>query len=268
MPAISIPNGSSGASTLDELAKTILGLQGQLQQVQSQLNAYPSYNGLTNGKSATGVAPGSLQARSLPSGGIGFAIADSTKTFSQEFVLQSGSTGGSVIFQTGTGAPTTTTFPTAGTFAWYHDTTSGKYWWVYNDGGTIVEQSLSTLSGSISASQHGNLSGAGGTDHDFTQISGTITDTQHGSRSGGTLHSQVTTGADGFMIAADKVKLNTITNHLASATFDINANTLYVGNVQVLTGQLAHVANATNAVDVITQLNAFLATAQAKGLMA
>jgi hypothetical protein len=42
----------------------------------------------------------------------------------------------------------------------------------------------------------------------FTEFGGTLTDVQHGSRGGGTLHSAVTTSANGFMIAADKAKLD------------------------------------------------------------
>ena len=49
-------------------------------------------------------------------------------------------------------------------------------------------------------------------------IAGSITVEQHGNLSGGSLHSIVTSSVNGFMIAADKVKLDSYKGHTASAS--------------------------------------------------
>lgn len=49
------------------------------------------------------------------------------------------------------------------------------------------------------------------------------TDAQHGTRGGGTLHAQVTTGVDGFMIAADKTKLNGVGTAAPPGTRNLTA---------------------------------------------
>lgn len=269
--AVSTPTGATPAADLQSLVAAYKDLANTQQSLQRQLNGRPGFSGIgSDGKSATGVPPGSLQARALAGGGIAFSVADASQNFSSEVQLNptSGSTGTYLGLIQAAGAPTVASFPVTGNYGFYQNTSNGFVYFTVNNGGSLLYENIQGLSGTLTATLHGNLSGAGVILHDFTEIGGTITDTQHGSLGGGTDHADVTTSTDGFMIAADKVKLNTITNHLASATFDLSGNNLYIGNVLVLTAQLGHVANATNATDVITQLNALLSQLQAKSLMA
>lgn len=266
--AISNPTGSINANDLDGVLKILRSQAANLQSFQTQLNTSPAYSGIgSNGKSANGVPPGSLQARSLPSGGIAFSVADNSGSFGTEYPLVN-AVGGTVIFQSGTAAPSVTTFPIAGTFAFYHRTSTGAYYFVYNDAGTLVNISLSTLGGSLSAAQHGNLAGAGTTMHDFPEISGSITASQHGAQTDQTLHADVTTTTDGFMTAADKVRLNTYANPAVAPADPISATALYLGGLEVLSGRISHIAHTTDTTDVATQFNALLDALQAKFLMA
>jgi hypothetical protein len=63
----------------------------------------------------------------------------------------------------------------------------------------------------------------------FTDIDGSITDVQHGQRGGGSLHTAVTTSTNGFMIAADKTKLDGIAdsanNYVHPATHSLDVIT-------------------------------------------
>ncbi len=61
------------------------------------------------------------------------------------------------------------------------------------------------------------------------QVGVLATDAQHGVRGGGTQHAVATSGANGFMLAADKAKLDTIqggTDTLASGTVTISTATI------------------------------------------
>lgn len=97
--------------------------------------------------------------------------------------------------QTGTGAPTTTQFPNSGDFGWYQDTGASTVYFVWNNAGTVTGPSLSILSGSITAAQHGIL-----TNNAVAR------------------HSNVTATVDGFMVAADKVKLDAATTATTAST--------------------------------------------------
>jgi hypothetical protein len=59
--------------------------------------------------------------------------------------------------------------------------------------------SFSDVTGSLSATQHGDLSAASGTFHAFPQISGSITRAQHGDLGGGTLHIEASSSVSGFL---------------------------------------------------------------------
>lgn len=95
-----------------------------------------------------------------------------------------------LAFKTGTAAPALTDYPNDGDNGWFYNTTASQLWYVRNYQGTLVYIN-------------------------FVSVSGTITDAQHGDRGGGTLHAAVTGAANGFMIAADKTKLD---NAVSTAT--------------------------------------------------
>lgn len=99
-------------------------------------------------------------------------------------------TGKNLAFKTGVVAPALTDYPNDGDNGQFYDTAAGQLYIVRNYLGTLIYPN-------------------------FVSISGTITDAQHGSRGGGTLHAAVTGAANGFMIAADKTKLD---NAVSTAT--------------------------------------------------
>lgn len=117
--------------------------------------------------------------------------------------------------QTGIVPPVLANFPEDGDWGQYYDTVATALYWVRNIGGSLTFLNFLGFVGEISDTQHGDRSTTTTTMHKFPQISGTITDTQHGSRGGGNLHNAVTGASNGFMIAADKTKLDAAT---ASAT--------------------------------------------------
>lgn len=120
-----------------------------------------------------------------------------------------------VSFQTGTVPPALVNFPTDGSNGEYYDTNLGQLWVVRNYQGTLIYPNFVSISGTITATQHGNLNASAGVMHAFTQLSGTITDTQHGSRAGGTLHSPASGSAAGFMTIG---QFNLIANATDAAT--------------------------------------------------
>lgn len=178
---------------------------------------------------------------------------------------------GFLSYQTGTVAPTVATnFPEDGNWGWYLDTVTGYMYLPRNVSGTLYNITISTLAGTITAAQHGNLNAAGGTMHAFGQISGTITAAQHGNLTTGTLHnftvisgtitdaqhgaltnnavsshSNATAGTAGFMSGADKTKLDAAT---ASAT----ASTLALRDAS---GNLNAVAYESSGTQVVSSRN-------------
>ncbi len=160
--------------------------------------------------------------------------------------------------QEGSTPPTLSNYPTEGAWGWYYDTATGFLYLPKNvdvaGTPTLKNITISTLDGTITGTQHGNLNAYVGTMHAFTQISGTITaaqhgnlttggplhsfgvisgtidDTQHGTRGGGTLHSAAAGSTAGFMSAADKTKLDASTNTpTANALVEFSAG----GNLNV-----------------------------------
>lgn len=158
------------------------------QDLQDQLNGQTGHYGIANGKLPGGVTPGSL-ASYQDENALTFHIADNSRNFTAGVRIPK-----TLTFFTGitrsTAAPTTTELPAAGNFGWHQNTSTGAYYWAYNDAGSVVFPSFASVTGTITGDQHGDLSAFVGILHDFTQIQGVITGTQHGTHSGaGTFHS-------------------------------------------------------------------------------
>jgi hypothetical protein len=190
-------------------------------QTQSQINAQPKVVAQRAGKTKTTLRDGDFGA-----------------TFGTEYVTfsQGASKGTSysirlpralaqyVALQSGSGAPDVdANFPNEGDFGWYVDTDGPTYYWVVNYGGALVSPTLSTLPGTLTFAQHGDLSAGVGTTHGFAQISGTITAAQHGDftavAANDNLHALATAARPGFLSA-------TFFSLLNGATAAQTANTL------------------------------------------
>jgi hypothetical protein len=224
---ISVTNGSSSQD------RTIQSIQSNLTSIQQQFNSQSGGFGVqANGQFPSGLPPGSYVLRPV-SAGIGVSFQTSSG-LGQESVIPSNINTDYVTAQSGTGAPTTTQFATDGQYGWYENTNNGKWYFVLNEGGAIVTQDISTLSGNLGTGQHGDLSGDATAKHVFTQIGGTITDLQHGTRSGGTLHAEVTDTVDGFMIAADKQAFDTLFTTSGTASNNVNVTGVRVNGTRVV----------------------------------
>jgi hypothetical protein len=90
-----------------------------------------------------------------------------------------------------------------------------------------------SLSGNITLNVGANADGSITVNTDDIQVGVLATDAQHGVRGGGTQHSAVTQSVNGFMLAADKVKvdnfagdtINVTTTTTTATPFDITAYT-------------------------------------------
>lgn len=183
---------SGGGDDPASLARTVKALVSTVQQYQTQNNSAPGYFSPQGGRIAGGVPPGSMNARSLSDGSIALSIA-SASGFGGEVVIggQAPDSSNYLAPQTHSGAPTTTQFPSSGNFGWYKNTTTGNWYFTLNSGGTIVFQAISTLSGSITAAQHG-------------------------AQTDQTLHAVSTSTTNGFMTAAQFNTLAANTTNIAS----------------------------------------------------
>lgn len=190
-----------------------------------------------------------------------------------------------------TTAPTTTELPQDGDYGWGINGTT--VYWAINDAGTIRFPTLSTLSGAITDTQHGDRSTTTTTMHKFSQITGTITAAQHGALTTTTAsHQNATTSDAGFMSSTDKTKLDNATdaatasrlairNGSGNCNFAIVTGTQFnVGSTKVVGAQgaaIADVAGTANAAydateqdmlnDLKTAVNATLARLRAHGLI-
>lgn len=257
------------------------------------MNAQTVHFGVDNGDSLPGgVTPGSL-ATWQDESNFYLSKADGSKQFAAPFSIPKSLTGFSGLTESAT-VPTTTDLPDDGNFGWHLNTATGEYSQAYNDGGVIVFQSLSTLTGSISdlsgsitEAQHGNL--ATGTLHPFTVISGSINDAQHGNRgnNSGSAHDVVITsaggaGVHGFMHRDDKAKIDRYpldcttvyndSNAVQRSAGNISGTKFSVNGVQIITSQGAAINDAPTApadLDVLTtKFNQLLARLRAHGLIA
>lgn len=298
------------------MAVAVSSSDAAVQDMQDQINGGTRQYGISPGGALpSGVSPYSLATQQTATT-LNFHVADSRGVFGNAIQFPKTLTLYTGLTESASG-PATSDLPSDGSFGWHLNTTSGRYAFAYNDSGTIIFPNLTYISGTITNTQHGNLAGQGGTDHDLTQISGnisvipgSITLSQHGDLSGlggtshgfgqisgtitiaqhgalgnlsGTAHLAVTTSVDGFMSASDKTKLNNYPADCTTVATDSNAvqrssgavaasqfnavSRYTVGANQVVGAQRPAIADATNAADVITQLNLWLASARAHGLI-
>jgi hypothetical protein len=200
----------------------------ELLDLQAQLNARPQTLNTRPGGPLPVTAPGSLHTVRDENGmtlhitgpngvpGTGFHIPSSINLFAG--------------VTTSTGAPTTTEYPDDGEYGFHYRSSNDRFYWTVNYGGTIrfphlatLEGAVSDLSGTITLTQHGDLSGDALTKHKFAQISGAITATQHGSQTLATLHAVADASNNGFMTAAQVTKLANYPADCTAVANDSNA---------------------------------------------
>lgn len=128
---------------------------------------------------------------------------------------------------TSTSAPTTTELPDSGDWGWHYDSSAGKYYIARNESDVIVYPN-------------------------FVSISGSITASQHGSQTSGTLHAAATTSVAGFLSAADKTILDNATSANTASVIvkrDANKNIFASGCVEpVVTKTTTYTAALTDSV--------------------
>lgn|GEM_PF-3632426 len=229
-------------------------VEQQLTALQTQFNSQPILTSPVNGTFSGSAANGSVNVRSLSDGSIAISQYNSQGRGPEAII--GGSAPSSSQYrsaQTHAGAPSVgTNFPNVGDFGWYKNTTTGNWYFTLNFGGSLVFQDISTLAGTITTGQHGNLGG-------------------------GALHAVATGSVAGFMSAADKTAfdggvavLTAILGTSGSPGQTLNCTQLYISGVSVLTARVAAVADCTVAVDGTsagTQLNLLLAHMRARNLL-
>lgn len=266
--------------------------RGILYDLQAQANSRTAQRGISNRRPA-GTKRGDTTTRIANGNTVAVATYDSKGKFIEK-VLPS-DINSSVAFKTGAVPPVVADYPNDGDNGQFYDTALQQLYIVRNYLGTLIYPNFVSISGTISAAQHGDLSGAGATPmHAFTQMAGAITAAQHGSLAGGALHDAATGAANGFMTAADFTKLanavstatasrlvirdatagaafgGTLTAAAISASGNINTTTFYeVDGVQVVKEQQAAIAGADGTLaDATTKLNLVIGRLRAHGLIA
>jgi len=159
-------------------------------QVQSQINNAPAFR---NVSSAVNSIKNGDFSMTVGSERISLWLGAANGTRHQIQLPRSLSNYQYIAYQDGTTAPTTAEFPNDGDWGWYKDETTQYIYFVLNHNGAILKQRIETLTGSITSSQHGNLSAVASTMHAFSQLTGSITASQHGDLSSTTsnMHSFV-----------------------------------------------------------------------------
>lgn len=175
-------------------------VRGSVYQLQSQLTK-PQARAYLNRVNPRGNGEGDQIARVLDNGQLSLSYFDA-KGNSADYNLPS-DISSQVGYQEGSGVPTLANFPNPGDNGQYFDTATSRLWIVRNRGGTLIYPNFVSISGTITGTQHSDLSAFVGTLHSFGQISGTITATQHGNFSAATandsLHAVATTAHPGFL---------------------------------------------------------------------
>lgn len=195
-----------------------------LRRLKDEINGQTNVTGLVgNKKFPRGTKEGDITLRVFRQGEqLNIGMVDETGT-RRELPITRALTSFIAPQQAGSAPPTTTEFPVDGNFGFFRDTVAGKQYWVLNDAGTIRNVSVSTLEGSITSAQHGDISAAVATHHAFTQITGTVTDEQHGARgrkiaAGTAHHTNATTTEPGFLSTAFFDLLNGATSAATAST--------------------------------------------------
>lgn len=275
-------------------------MRGSLYDLQAQTRK-PSQRGILKGQSPTGQGEGDQTTRLLDGGGFLFSVYDQEGNPAELALAADSST--NLAFKTGVVAPVVADYPNPGDNGQFYDTVLSQLYIVRNYGGALIFPNFVSISGTISAAQHGDLSGAGGTMHNLNQLNGELSDTQHGDRGritgGNPMHTGATTTEAGFMSAADKVILDAATsaatanaivkrNGTGGANFAgtlttaaIDATTIdasgvidtashyEVDGVQVVKEQQAAITGADGTLgDATTKINLVIGTLRQHGLIA
>lgn len=257
---------SRGAQQKDTWQGGVGAVQQQLNNAQDQSNGQTRFYGIANGGTLPAGATAFSSALWTDSTNFYLAQAGSDGTFTTPLTIPrdiATSSGRYLTLTTSALPPAVADLPADGNYGWHLDTSTSAYYWAYNAAGVIVYPNflsisgtitgtqhsdlsafvgtlhgMAQISGSISAAQHGNLSGTGPF-HAFQGITGVITDTQHGARSGGTaLHPiAVASGTAGFMSGTDKSKLDDITSAVSSSTVPINTSGYFLSNVAIISSR-------------------------------
>lgn len=221
-------------------------MRGTLYDVESQFRRSTQIKGVNGNRRPSGLKEGDLTTRLASNGSIEIAVSDARgnqQAISIPSNIADLPTGlyQYINFQTGAVPPAIGNFPTDGDWGQYYDTATAALYWGRNIGGSLVFPHFLGITGTISDTQHGDRSTTATTMHGFNQITGTITNAQHGNRGGGTLHDAVTGAANGFMIAADKTKLDNATASGTASTLVLRdgsggitgVNGTFTGNVDI-----------------------------------
>lgn len=268
--------------------------------IEDQLNAQPQYYGKKTGKARTDAKRNDLEV--FPEGkSIGFKFYKDDLTaieakFDPDFnnAVQ-GFIDDNISFLArlkeltiSNAPPTTTNIPNNGEWGWHFDSAAAVYYIARNNSGIIITPGIAGFSGTISVTQHGNLSGAGATTmHSLTQInnlvftsfSGSISAAQHGSQTEDSLHAAATTSVAGFLSATDKTTLNANTTLLTditsggTVTHFLNCTLLAVNGVTVVNSRKAAVTTVPTGGSAdpslnATAINSLINRLQAHGLTA
>lgn len=213
MAIFSTPTGPGGTPDLASLHRAVVDLQSTVGNIQTQNNTASSYFGVTT-TFPVGAQPGSMAARRLPDGSIGVSVAG-TNGFGGEVRIANAVASPYLSLQSAAGVPTTTQFPNDGQYGWYLNTSTGQYYWTLNVSGTMRFPCFDSISGMITAAQHGNLAG-------------------------GALHAGATTGTAGFATAAQITTLTSNNTTLAditsggAASHTLNSTGFFVNGVAVV----------------------------------
>lgn len=193
----------------------------------------PSSLGIVNGPNPIGQKEGDTITRYLPSGALAISVYDAKGQPATSIIAADSKS--ATAFQTGTVPPTVANFPAPGDNGQYLDTVLNQLYIVRNYNGSLIFPNFVSISGTITAAQHGDLSAATFTAHKFAQISGTITATQHSNfaaaAANDALHAPADASHPGFMSigqfnllagATDAATANTLCKRDASGNADFN----------------------------------------------
>lgn len=199
-------------------------VRGSVYQLQNQLTR-PQARAYLKRATPRGNAEGDQTAHVLDDGRLLLSYFDA-KGNSADYNLPS-DISSQVGYQEGSGVPTLANFPNPGDNGQYFDTATSRLWIVRNRAGTLIYPNFVSISGTITGTQHSDLSAFVGTLHAFTQISGSITAAQHGNftatAANDNLHALATAARPGFLSASDF-------SLLAGATSAATASTLVQRN--------------------------------------
>lgn len=194
-------------------------VRGSVYQLQNQLTR-PQARAYLKRTTPRGNAEGDQTAHVLDDGRLLLSYFDA-KGNSADYNLPS-DISSQVGYQEGSGVPTLANFPNPGDNGQYFDTATSKLWIVRNRAGALIYPNFVSISGTITGTQHSDLSAFVGTLHGFAQITGSITAAQHGNftatAANDNLHALATAARPGFLSASDFSLLNGATAAATAST--------------------------------------------------